>query len=348
MTWLLASNLFPVLYPGWSTFHYWAIALSTSLLFFGSILAHELGHSVVALHYGIKVKSITLFVLGGVAQIERDPPRPGIEFLIAIAGPVVSALLGVVILGVYFLAGDSNESVGAMSLYLGRINIFVAVLNMIPAFPLDGGRVFRAFIWRVGGSFVSATKMSATLGKGIGYLSIVGGLFLSFWTRDIFSGLQLSFIGWFLANAASASYTQVVMRQALEGVRAGEIMGPAPSPLPREIDLLTLVEHYIAFTGRRCFIVGGPGYWEGLVSLTDIKSVPREKWASTRVADIMVPKSRAVVVGPDTDAAQAVELMDESSVSQLPVVDRDLVVGMVGRDSIIGMARNRAEFKTSA
>ena len=219
---------------------------------------------------------------------------------------------------------------------------------MIPGFPLDGGRVFRAVVWGVGGSFVGATKISATLGRVIGYLFILGGLFWGFWTREVFSGVWMAFIGWFLANAASASYTQVVMRQALEGIRTGDIMEPAPSPLPRDIDLRTLVENHISFTGRRCFIVGGPGYWEGLVSLTDIKSVPRGKWAATRVADIMIPKSRAVVVGPDTDAAQAIELMDESNVSQVPVVDRDLVVGMVAKDSIIGMARNRAELKTNA
>ena len=300
MTVLLAVSLFPELYPGWSSFQYWAIALLTSLVFFGSILAHELGHSVVALHYGIRVKSITLFVFGGVAQIARDAPRPGIEFLVAIAGPVVSALLGGLFLGIYFLAGDSNESIGAMALYLGRINILVAVFNMIPAFPLDGGRVFRAVIWRIGGSFVGATKMSTALGRGTGYLFIVGGLFYGFWTRDVFSGLWIAFIGWFLESAASASYNQVVARQALEGVQARDIMDPAPAPLPREIDLRSLVENYIALTGRSYFVVGGPGYWEGLVSLTDIKSVPREKWAMTRTADIMTPKSRVVVVGPDT------------------------------------------------
>ncbi len=348
VTGLLAVNLFPDLYPGWSSFRYWAIALATSLLFFGSILAHELGHSVVALRYGIKVKSITLFVFGGVAQIARDAPRPLIEFFIAVAGPVVSALLGALFLGIYFLIGDSNESVGALSLYLGRINILVAVFNMIPGFPLDGGRVFRAIVWGIGGSFVGATKISTALGRGIGYLFIFGGLLFGFWTGEVFSGLWIAFIGWFLENAASASYTQVVVRQALEGVQARDIMGPAPAPLPKDIDLRSLVENYIAFTGRRCFIVGGPGYWEGLVSLTDIKGVPRDRWATTRVSDIMVPKSRVVFVGPNTGAAQAVEVMDESNVNQVPVVEHDLVVGLVGRDNVIRLIRNRADLKTSA
>ena len=342
MTGLLAENFFP---EDWPALQRWGLAIGTSLLFFGSILAHELGHSVVALRYGIQVKSITLFVFGGVARIARDAPRPGIEALIALAGPAVSFALGGIFLGIFFISRDSNESIAAVSLYLGRINILVAVFNLIPGFPLDGGRVFRAIVWKLKGNFAAATKVSSFVGRSVGYLFIISGLLYGFFTRDVFSGLWIAFIGWFLENAASQSYRQVAMREALKGAHVREMMSPDVPTIPRRLDLRTLVDSQIVFTGRGTFLVGEDGQWDGLVSLQDIKSVPRQKWTETRVGDIMVPASRVATVRPDDEALQAMEIMDETDVNQVPVKEDGEIVGLVGRDSIIRFLRTRAELR---
>ncbi len=342
---LLAVELFPRLFPGWPTVQYWGIAVATSLLFFASILAHELGHSVVALRYGIQVKSITLFVFGGVAQIARDAPRPGIEALIALAGPAVSLALGGIFLGIFFLANGSNESIAALSLYLGRINLIVAVFNMIPGFPLDGGRVFRAVVWAIGGDFVKATRTSSLVGRGVGYLFIAAGLFLGFWTRDVFSGLWIAFIGWFLENAASQSYTQVAVRESLKGVLVREMMSTDVPMVPKRLDLRTLVGNHILFSGRRFFLVGEFGSWDGLISLKDIKNVPQQKWLETRVGDIMTPASTVATVGPQDEALHAMEVMDEADVKQVPVKADGEIIGVVGRENVVRFLRTRTELR---
>ena len=351
VTGLLARSRFPNMFDNkfddWSQLQYWGVAIATSLLFFASILAHELGHSVVALRYGIQVKSITLFVFGGVARIARDAPRPGIEALIALAGPAVSLALGGISLGIYFLFRDSVDSIEAMSWWLGTINIAVALFNLIPGFPLDGGRVFRAVVWGIGGNFVKATRVSSLVGRTVGYLFIISGLLLGFWTRDIFNGLWLAFIGWFLESAASQSYTQVALREALKGIHVREMMTRDVPIVPRRLDLRTLVDSHIFFTGRRFFLVGENGSWDGLVSLQDIKNVPQGKWSDTRVGDIMVPASRVATVSPDDEALQAMEIMDETDVNQVPVKENGAVVGLVGRDNIIRFLRTRTELQVS-
>ncbi|MSQ25947.1 MAG: site-2 protease family protein [Dehalococcoidia bacterium] len=347
VTGMLATSYFPDAYPGWSNVQYYGIALITSLIFFASIVAHELGHSIVAMRNGIRVKSITLFVFGGVAQISKEADRPRVEFTIAIAGPLVSAALGGLFIGLYFLVRDASDPAAALCFYLGEINLSVAIFNMIPGFPLDGGRVFRSLVWAVRGNFVRATRISAGLGRGIGYLFIIGGLIVVLWRHDLVSGLWIAFIGWFLENAASASYQQVAAREALSGVRVEEIMTPDPPIIPGRVDLRTLVESYIAHTGKRCFIVSDFGEWRGLVSLTDIRRVPRERWAETRVADIMVAKEKVATVRREEDALRAVALMEELDVNQLPVVGGNEIVGLVARDNILRLLQTKKRLGTA-
>ena len=346
VTGMLASSYFPVAYPGWSKAQYYGIAIVTSLLFFASIVAHELGHSLVAMRNGIQVKSITLFVFGGVAQISKDAERPLVEFMIAIAGPLVSAGLGALFLGLYFVVRDSSGPLAALCFYLGQINLWVAAFNMIPGFPLDGGRVFRSLVWAVGGNFVKATRISAGVGRAIGYLFIIGGLIVVLWRRDVITGVWIAFIGWFLENAAASSYQQVAAREALSGVRVEEIMTPNPPVIPGRLDLRTLVENYITHTGKRCFIVSDVGGWQGLVSLTDIGRVPQERWAETRVAEIMVPREKVATVRRDDEALKAVALMEEMDVNQLPVVEREEIVGLVARDQILRLLQAKERLRT--
>ena len=312
----------------------------TSVLFFASILAHELGHSVVAIRNGIQVRSITLFVFGGVAQISRDAPRPMIEGMIAIAGPLVSVALGGLFLGLYFVIHDINQPVAALSLYLFQINIMVAVFNMIPGFPLDGGRLFRALVWALSGSFVTATRIAAAIGRGIGYLFIAGGIAWGFYSGEVFSGLWLAFIGWFLAGMAQQSGRQVVVRETLRGVRVRDVMSGDQLMIPAEMDLRFLVEHYVALTGRRSYLVRNGDGWAGVLSLQDIEKVSKNRWADTRADQVMIPASKITTVGPGDDLLQAMELMDAGGVAEVPVVENGGLVGMLRRDAVVHLVES--------
>ncbi|MBM4404747.1 MAG: site-2 protease family protein [Chloroflexi bacterium] len=348
ITGILGSNYFPSEFPRWSGFQTWGVAILTSLLFFASVLAHELGHSLVAKRYDIGVKSITLFVFGGVAQIAKDPPRPKVEALIALAGPLVSLTIGGIFLGIYFAASDRNDSIAGLAYYLGSINIMVATFNMIPGFPLDGGRVFRAIVWAVKGNFVSATRFATTVGRGVGYLFIFIGVIRAFWYNDLSSGLWIAFIGWFLENAASQSYAQVAIRQALEGIYVREVMSRDTSFIFKRIDLQTLIDSYINFSGKRFFLVGEAEKWEGVLSLQDIRKVSREKRRETRVADVMVPVGKVATVKQSDELLKAIEIMDNADVNQVPVLDGERVVGVLSRENIVRLLRSRAELKAGA
>lgn len=348
VSYLLAVNTFPDRYPDWPGARYWVVAFATSTLFFASILAHELGHSLMAMRYGIRVRSITLFVFGGVAQITRDAPRPLVEGMVAIAGPLVSLTLGGLFIGLYYLLRDTSGPAAALSLYLGQINVTVAIFNMIPGFPLDGGRVFRAIIWGIRGNVVTATQIAGFVGRGIGYLFVAGGLVWGFWSQDIVNGLWLAFVGWFLVNIAAQSAGQVTLREALRGVRVRDLMAGNPPMIPSRMDLRTLVENYVALTDRRCFLVSDGERWAGLVSVTDIRRIPRERWADTRVEDVMVPVSRVSTVQPSEEALRAMELMDEAEISQMPVVENGGVIGLLRKESIVQRLRVRSELAKNA
>jgi len=216
ITWALAASYFPENYPTWSTATSIIAGAVTSLLFFGSVLAHELMHSVVAQRRGIPVHSITLFIFGGVSQMTDEPKQPGDELRIALAGPVTSLIIGGICWGIYFWSRGSLVFLSAVAFWLGWINVFLAGFNLIPGFPLDGGRVLRSIIWWRSGNLRRATKTASNIGRGVGYLFIFGGIFLVFWGLWI-NGLWLAFIGWFLENAAVGSYRQLALRDILQG-----------------------------------------------------------------------------------------------------------------------------------
>ena len=342
-TWILATSVFPNLNEDWTEGQYWGVAIASSLLFFASIVAHELGHSLVAMRYGIQVKSITLFILGGVAQIAKEAPRARIEGLIAAAGPAVSIGLGGLFLGLHALTEDVNEQVSALSLYLGQANIFVGIFNLLPGFPMDGGRILRAIVWGIGGNLLKATRIATTLGKGMGILLIAAGIAAVIFTGSLLSGIGAVLIGWFIFNAASQSYTQATLREALRGIRVREIMSAEPALIPGRLDLRTLVQSYVVFSGRTTFFVGEDGRLDGLLTLENIKATPRERWAETTVSDVKTPLEEIATITPGEELVTALEAMDESRAPQLPVVDRGAVVGIVNRDQILQLATRRAE-----
>ncbi len=330
-------------HPHWTEVEHYAVGVVTSLLFFASILIHELAHSFVALARGIPVRAITLFVFGGVAQIGREPDSPLTEFQIAIAGPIASALLAVAFGGVSHVAGDQFDHVAALGGWLAAINLMLAVFNLVPGFPLDGGRIFRAALWRYTGSFSTATRIAAGSGQIVGYGLILGGVWTGLVTGIWFNGLWLAFIGWFLLNAAQESVLQVSVRSVLTGVRAEDIMSRDCPTVPGRISLAELVHEHILRTGQRYFLVSQNGRLEGLVTLHQVKAVPQVRWTEVSVGEAMTPLSRLRVVAPETPILEVLQVMEGDDINQIPVAKAGRLLGMITREHVLRILSARIE-----
>jgi Zn-dependent protease/CBS domain-containing protein len=346
VTWSLAGSYFPEQYPGWGAGLYWGVGLATSLLFFASVLLHELGHSVIALRNDIPVQSITLFIFGGVAQIGREPGSPGVEFRVAIAGPIVSLALAGIFGGLGWV-GASIAPFAALATYLAYINGSLALFNLIPGFPLDGGRVFRAIIWKVTDSFRRATEIAAGAGHLFAWLFISWGVWQML-TGNFGGGLWIAFIGWFLQSAATASVQQMSLERLLAGHTVGEIMTRETPTLSPEITLDQLVHDHILTTGRRYFPVARGGRFEGLLTLHDVKVIPRERWAATTANQAMTPLARLRIAHADDGLGMALQEMAVDGVNQLPVIDAKTndLVGVLARDNVVTFIRTLTQIGT--
>lgn len=345
VTWALAAGYLPSLYDDWSDAAYWGVGAATSILFFASVLAHELAHSLVARAAGMTISGITLFALGGVSQLTEEPQSPKIEFRMAIAGPGTSLLLGGIFLGTYFVTRESIEILAGLTFWLGYINVALAIFNMIPGFPLDGGRVLRSILWWRSGNLRTSTRTATTLGRGIGYFFIFGGIFLIFWgwPEWLFQGLLIAMIGWILENAALGSYRQVALHDMLSGHKVKEVMSSECTMIPAGTTVERLVNEHILSSGRRCFPVTDDGRVLGLITVHNVKVVPREQWANRTVKEAMTPLDKVKQVKPDEDLTSVMQLLTDEDVNQLLVVDKDKVIGMVGRDRLLSFINARAE-----
>ena len=347
-TWFIIFVLITtsLVYPDWSHPIYWILGIVTSLLFFASVIAHELAHSLVGRANGIPIRSITLFIFGGVAHMTKEANRPGAEFKMAIAGPACSLAIGGLFALLWFFTQDTIKPIATMAYWLAFINVLLAAFNLIPGFPLDGGRVFRSILWRVSGSYKRSTQIATQVGRGVGYLFILGGILIVFlhpFGLDWFSGLWLVFIGWFLENAASASYRQASMRETLQGVTVSEVMTSNCPVIPLSVTVNQLVQGYVLLSGHRCFLVADEDGLTGLLTLRDIKSVSRQNWGVTQVKEIMTPLNKLKVAHPNQDALTILGEMDENNVSQMPVVSEGRVIGLIARDNLITLIRTRSD-----
>ena len=340
VTWALASSYFPEVYPDWSIATSIITSIVTSLLFFASVMLHELMHSVVARADDIPVNSITLFIFGGVSQIAEEPKKPQSELKIAIAGPLTSILLGGVFWAIYYLVPESMEHIIAVSFWLGYINLALGVFNLLPGFPLDGGRVLRAILWWRMKDLRRATRWASNAGRGIGMLFIFGGIWLVF-AGYWFNGLWLAFIGWFIGIAAAGGYRQLTLQQMLQGHAVSEAMSRECSSVTQDITLNELVNRYILSSGKQCFIVTEENTISGLITLKDVKAVPREEWELKTVSDAMVPFEKLKQVNPADDLASVLKIMTDESINQLPVVEGKKVVGLINRDSLLAFINIR-------
>jgi len=347
---LIALSLaqhFRAVAPQWSSTVVWTAAVVTSVLFFAALLLHELAHSLLAKARGLRVRAITLFALGGVSQIESEASDAKSEFWIAIAGPMTSVAIGLIVLATAWLTGwlpgsEPATPVISVLVWLGYINIMLAVFNMIPGYPLDGGRVLRAVIWWLTGNADRSTKLAAQVGQVVAFLFILSGLH-RFFVGANFGGLWLAFIGWFLLDASRSSYAQVELMAGLRDRRVADIMDQDYATVEGHLSLQDFVDEYVLRTGRRCFVVVQNDRVSGLITTHEVKNADRDSWSQTSVQSVMRPLAQLRTVAPDTPAIQALELMSREDLNQLPVISDGHLQGVFSRGQVLRFLRTQAE-----
>jgi Zn-dependent protease/CBS domain-containing protein len=330
----LATGWFPQLYHGWSRATYWVVGLISAILLFVSVLVHELAHSLVARRRGLPVKNITLFIFGGVSNIEQEPKSTGVEFQVAVVGPLASILIGVVCFLLQLPLRGTDSPLEGILFYLAATNVLLGVFNLIPGFPLDGGRVLRSIIWKITGSLRKATQAASLVGQIIAYLFIFWGIW-QFFGGNVLGGIWIGFIGWFLLSAAQSANSQVMLQSMFRGVTVGDVMSTNPLTVPANISLQRLVDEYFLPHGLRSALVMQADQLAGLITLSDIRHVPREQWGQVPVGHAMIPLERLHVVSPQQSLNDVLPLMAGRDVNQLPVVQDGRLVGILSRDAIV-------------
>ena len=343
---------FQITNPDWSAATVWVSAIVTGLLFFVCLFAHELSHAMVAKSRGLPIRRITLFFLGGVAQIEREAEDPGTEFWMAIAGPIASVLLGIFCLGVartlFGWQWDVNPArpPAAILVWLGYINLVLAAFNLIPGFPMDGGRVLRAVIWWITGNGPKATRAAAGVGQLVGWLFVVWGIFRLF-TGEGIGALWIALIGWFLVQAASATLMQAKAASTLHGLTVQDVMTSDCARVDAAGSLQDLVSERVARGESRCFLAYDGDRLAGLVTLKDIRKVERERWPHTTVAQIMQRIEDVPSVAPGTPVEEALEKMGREEIGYLLVADQGTIRGLVSVAHILDVLRVRSELRAA-
>lgn len=336
ITWSLAEGLFPFQYKNLPRTTYWWMGAVGALGLFGSIVFHELSHSLMARSYGVRIKGITLFIFGGVAEMDEEPPSARAEFRIAIVGPISSLLLALGFYGVYLVgtgAGWSEPILGVMG-YLGVINAILAAFNLVPGFPLDGGRILRAVLWGWKQNLRWATRVASQIGSGFGLVLIFLGV-LNVLQGHFIGGLWQFLIGMFLRGAAAMSYQQLLMRQALEGEPVRRFMKPNPVTVPPSLSVEQLVEDYVYKHHYKLFPVVEDGKLIGYISTREVKAIPRNEWHQHPVRELVKPISPANTIRPEDDALKALSKMNRTGLSRLLVADGDRLVGIIALKDLL-------------
>ncbi len=344
LTWSLAISYYPSEFRHWSIALYWILGAITTIMLFVSVLLHELGHSIVALRYKIPVRNITLFIFGGVAQIASEPPTAMSEFWIAIAGPVVSFLLAGIFSLLEFIF-QSLTPLFALMKYLAYINGTLGLFNLIPGFPLDGGRVFRAIVWGTSNDFRKATRIASGVGRVIAYLFILVGVYYIF-SGNFAGGIWIAFIGWFLESAAQSQVQQMAMRDLLAGRKVFQAMSQNYTIISPTISLQSLADTHILGEGRRFFIVQDEIRVRGVLTLQTIREIARDRWPSTTAEEAMIQAGNMQWLRPDSELWDALERMDQNGVNQLPVIQDDQIAGLLTRENVISFLRTLQEFRS--
>ena len=331
----------------WGDAVLWSAAIVTGVLFFVALLLHELAHSLVAKAHGLRVREITLFALGGVSQIESEAQDAKSEFWIAIVGPLTSTVIGVVLLGLAWIAGgrpgsEPAKPVAAVLLWLGYINLVLALFNMIPGYPLDGGRVLRAIIWWITHNADRATRIAARVGQLVAFAFILLGLFRFFVGANL-GGLWLAFIGWFLLDASRSSYMQAQLKTELGGHRVADLMDRDCPTVEGHLSLQDFVDEYLLRSGRRCFVVMQNDRVAGIITPKEVTGVERDRWSQTSVQSRMRPLAELRIVSPETAALQALEMMSREDINQVPVISDGKLEGIFSRAHVLQFLQMQAD-----
>lgn len=340
-TWTFATGYYPAEFKNWSTVEYWAVGAVTAVMLFASVLLHEIGHSWVALQYKIPVRSITLYIFGGISQISAEPASALSEFWITIAGPIVSfALAGIFALLTIIVSGFAPLL--ALVKYLAYINLILGVFNLIPGFPLDGGGVLMSIVWGATHNRHRALLIASAVGSFFAYLFIFYGVFQIF-NGNLMNGIWIAFIGWFLISASRGQLIQERVKGLLSGHKASEAMSRNYTAIQSDTTLQYLVDDHILGGSRRSFIVEKGDEVVGLLTLHHLKDIPKDQWSTITAAQAMIPASQLKQIRLDTELWDAIEEMDRDGVNQLPVLAMGQIQGMLTREDIISYLRKLQE-----
>lgn len=348
LTWWLATGFYGEVdkYSHWSDAERWAASIITTLLFFSSVLLHELSHSLVAKRLGIPVASITLFIFGGVSALSTEPADARQEFTVAIVGPLMSFVLGVIagVIALVFYLNDADDTLpGAIAEYLAIINIAVGIFNMLPGYPLDGGRVLRSVLWARSRNMLRATRWASAAGTFISFGLIAIGV-LSMLAGNFVGGAWFVVIGWFLRNTSEQAYQQLVLKSTLEGATVTEMVNRGYEGVSPDVPLTDIVHDYMIGRGQRFVPIVVAGDLLGVITMSDLQKVPREQWPTTSAFRAMTPREKLLVVEPQDALTRALELMAEHDVHQLPVIDRNRTfLGFVTRSDVLRLIQIRTE-----
>ena len=342
VTYSLGAGYFRVTFPEWGGGVLWSVSLLSAVLFFACVVLHELGHSLTAQKHGISVHGITLFLFGGVARMDREPETPQVEMRVALAGPLVSVLLalGFGALGWAFGGLGGKHPVAMVSLYLALVNGMVVIFNMVPGFPLDGGRALRAALWWYTGSVARATRLAAASGKGFGAFLIASGILLAF-AGNLFNGTWFVLVGWFLADAAGTAYAQTLSQHALSGTPLSEVVPWPDEGVTGETSIQTLVDTRLGYNSPDPVPVIENGRVQGLVGIPEVKRIAQTEWTSTTAREAMVPVAALGTVSSDRDAWETLVRMSDQNLEWLAVVDDGEFRGVISPRRLLEYARRR-------
>lgn len=343
---LLGSAVYPSVLDGQPLWFYWTLAAVSGIFFFASIIIHELAHSVIARRSGIPVRAITLFMLGGVSQITRDARRPLIEFVMAIAGPLTSVALAGIFLGLAYTPGLRENRTQVMWQWLFVMNLSLAIVNMAPGYPLDGGRVLRSALWGITGNFRKATQWASYVGRALGYALIGAGMLVLVrvipWF-DAFSGVWFILVGLFIDNAARVSWARTRLLDDLRAHPASSVMQTVLPRIEPDLDLLqTMSRYYHPRYGLCAFVVDGDERVTGMVTDAELARVPRDRWPGVRAGAAMQPAAAIITTSPDADLASVLEQMEAADQTQMPIVEDGRLTGWVSRARILGIIMPQA------
>lgn len=334
VSWSLSDSFFPSQYESWSTAAYWIVGISSAVLLFITVLIHEMAHALVARRRGLPVPRITLFIFGGMSHMSRQPATAGEEFQIAAAGPATSLVIAALTAGLGFAFRGSSEKAEAILFYLAFVNVALGIFNILPGFPLDGGRVLRSIAWKRTGSFRRATRVASSVGEFFGYGLIIAGFFVLL-AGGVLDGLWLAFIGWFLLGAARGEAANLQLEGVLKRLTARDVMQTDFPSVTPGTPVAEIVNDYMVGKGERAVMVANDGAVAGVITVSDVRRVPREAWGQVPAQRIMTPRGNVITVNANQPAVEVLVLLGEKGLNQVPVLEDGRMIGLVTRRELL-------------